>query len=130
MLLPLHQKITTTTIKSEKIMKTFKLNLSKEMLTKVIKTLNPLIISEDEIIKPDEIRELYKLRLNMIGFEVKIGVPPCESDVYNFDLVGDTGYYMRAYIVEEDDNTVIFLGRMYRETGKDVWDSDSLEIIG
>lgn len=111
-------------------MKTFKLNLSKEMLTKVIRTLNPLIISEDEIIKPDEIRELYKLRLNMIGFEVKIGVPPCESDVYRFDLVGDTGYYMRAYIVEVDDNTVIYLGRIYRETGKDVWDSDSLEIIG
>ena len=108
-------------------METIKLNLSKEMLAKVIKTLNPLIICDGEIIKPDEIRELYRLRLNMIGLEVKIGVP---SDAYPFELVGNNGYYMNAYIAEEDGNPVIYLGRMYRETGKDVWDSDSLEIIG
>ena len=111
-------------------MKTYNFHLSSEDLAKVIKTLNPLIINEGEIIQPDEIRKLYKLRINMLGFEVKIGVPPYKSDVYNFELVGKNGYYMRAYIVEEDDNTIIYLGRMYRETGKDVWDSESLEIIG
>ena len=111
-------------------MKTYNLHLNSEDLAKIMKTLNPLIICEGEIIKPDEIRKLYKLRIEMIGFEVKIGVPSYKSDVYEFELVGDNGYYMRAYIVEEDDNTIIYLGRMYRETGKDVWDSESLEIIG
>ena len=111
-------------------MKTYNLHLSSENLAKVIKSLNPLIICEDETIKPDEIRTIYKLRIEMIGFDVKIGVPPYNSDVYNFKLVGDNGYYMRAYIVDGEDNTIIYLGRMYRETGKDVWDSESLEIIG
>ena len=111
-------------------MKTYNLHINSEDLAKVIKSLNPLIICEDEIIKPDEIRKLYKLRIEMIGFDVNIGVPPYKSDVYNFELIGDNGYYMRAYIVEEDDKTKIYLGRIYRETGKDVWDSESLEIIG
>lgn len=111
-------------------MKTYNLRLNSEDLVKVIQTLCPLIICDGEEIKPDEIRELYKLRLNMLGFEGKIGVPPYKSDVYEFELVGENGYYMRAYIVEEDDNTIIYLGRICRETGKDVWDFDSLEIIG
>ena len=108
-------------------MKTYELNLSVEDFAKVVKTLCPLTICDGETINPDNIREIYKLRLGMLGIESKIGVP---SDAYPFRLVGDNGYYVNAYIADEDGNSVVYLGKMCQETGEDVWSSESLKIIG
>lgn len=93
---------------------------------RIIRTLCPLIMNDDDARNPSKVRMMYMLRLKRYGITAREGIT---TDAYPCTLEG-SGYYMQAQIADENGDMVVYLGKIYKETSDNVWDSDSIEVIG